>query len=865
MKRFTPDAIKNRMIERLRMSEDWALILQDGTVGNLIDTISEGEAELARYGEYLLGEKKWRTAMNFSSLQHQSDLIGYKRRLPQSAIGYIVVSHTDEDNQNRLANYGSYFFDIDAESNYDNLVREDTDSLEKQKALVPWTNTTPYIIPKGTRFLAKNGTEFISTKTVTSRVLSEKWKEISSDPEKLQRFYSSGGWNGIKYCKVPVIQGKQQTSTLGKTHNKRFESFVFHKTDIEDATNSISNEYFKVRLTKDHIEETWIEIDNIYRAGPYDRVFEKKILKDGSGILIKFGDGISGKLPPLDYTVNIDYLETLGAAGDIDAKYQITDMVFPNNTVPVDPRTNTNRKFLYCTNICAVKGGKDIEEQDEFKVNAPASYLKSYTIGTADLYLDKIMKYSPLSLLHCKVYPDKSITIRDANGLDFNTVGGELALISSNLQITAVQSNGDKILKDEADEAFIKPLLLSLSGQISPNDTFTYVEPNFIEFAPMIKVRTKNLSINNDEAEGLVKTIISDEYDIYNQDFNEPLYTSKIVDLASTFSWVDSVEVTNEALANVSFESNDILISTKKDDGPSTNMADALVAIPFSFDSIFGKNKYASGFRDASVKSDYLLKVDLTFKNGKPAIKNRTFFLLDNRVPNSNGEVSSVEVSKGLVIPGVDNQTTPLKNATTLFTNGFSVNHYEEIYEGNHYLDRQTRVAQYKYIDKITDTKFMSIAKKPGVEPSEIRPVICDENGSPKTFKTENVDAALRVPTVKGSSISEDAYKRNIDYIDRADIYFEEDSSITDDNTGKGYVILPLGYFDFDPSTLNMDDYTNDITKDNFMKVLEILLKEYVDIKVYAQPKSVNFEPKNPNDLCFIRKENIKVEKEVIY
>ena len=69
MKRFDSAAIKARMIERLRISEEWALLLGDGTFGNLIDTIAEGRAEDARYMEYLLGEKKWKTAMNLSSLQ----------------------------------------------------------------------------------------------------------------------------------------------------------------------------------------------------------------------------------------------------------------------------------------------------------------------------------------------------------------------------------------------------------------------------------------------------------------------------------------------------------------------------------------------------------------------------------------------------------------------------------------------------------------------------------------------------------------------------------------------------------------------------------------------------------------------------
>ena len=147
------------MIASLRMKSDWALILGNGTIGNLIDTIAESEAELARYSEVELMEKKWKTAMNMSSLQANADLISYKRQLPKSAIGYVVVSHTDEEGNNRLQYFGNYFFDLDAKSDYDNLIKDKDADIEEKHALVPWSCDLSYTIPKGTRFVAANGNE----------------------------------------------------------------------------------------------------------------------------------------------------------------------------------------------------------------------------------------------------------------------------------------------------------------------------------------------------------------------------------------------------------------------------------------------------------------------------------------------------------------------------------------------------------------------------------------------------------------------------------------------------------------------------------------------------------------------------------
>ena len=81
--------------------------------------------------------------------------------------------------------------------------------------------------------------------------------------------------------------------------------------------------------------------------------------------------------------------------------------------------------------------------------------------------------------------------------------------------------------------------------------------------------------------------------------------------------------------------------------------------------------------------------------------------------------------------------------------------------------------------------------------------------------------------------------------------------------TGDGYFIIPLSYFDFDTNTLQASEFESNPT--NFMKTLEILMKEYASIKVYAQPKQDEFEPENPNDIIYIDEDDIKVETTVKY
>jgi hypothetical protein len=190
------------MSQRLMISEDWANVLGVGTIGNLLHTISEGNAEIARYLEYLYNEKKWRNARNMSSLTHLADLITYKRQLPKSSIGYVVVSHNDLNGIQRLPNFGVTFFDLDQSSDFDDLVQNQRATFVEKNALVPWTSDINYLIPHDTVFKTAKGSSFVSFEDVESRALKEPFAAIKTNPVRLDDFWRAGGWNGIKYNNI---------------------------------------------------------------------------------------------------------------------------------------------------------------------------------------------------------------------------------------------------------------------------------------------------------------------------------------------------------------------------------------------------------------------------------------------------------------------------------------------------------------------------------------------------------------------------------------------------------------------------------------------------------------------------------------
>ena len=877
MKRFSYDAIKSRLIARAKINADSATILDDSAFNNVLDVFSEGLAEAARYLEYNTMEKKWTNAQNMSSLTHMGKLIGRKRKRPTSSIGYVIVSHTDANGNNRLANYGKYFFDLDQSSDYDNITQDEAANYIERSALVPWTCSDVYTIPKGTIFKAANGTQFISTQAVSTRLLTSSYKDISASNSKLEEFISAGGWDGIKYVKVPVIQGIQVETTLGATRGVRFESFSLNAENVEDASNTISKNYFSIEVTAPTANaktETWAEIQNIRLAGPYDKVYETKLSEDGSFVLIKFGDGISGYMPPKGSTIVCKYLETLGSSGNIEATGQIQDMTFPTGYKMIDPRTNTISTFLSCTNITSISGGRDIEDEDDYRLNAPTSYLSSYTTAVKAAYEKKIKEASPVLLGKLKCFSDTNF---NANQVDttfdenvYDELVNEVSIINNTLKVTAIKANGKKFDNSTVNEEFIKPIIKTIGDIKGPNDAISYIEPNFIKIAPSVKINTYDLNTTDDSIKNEVSVAIQSKYNIFNTDFKTPLYASEINHLASIFKYTDSVNMFIEALANVSFDEDKILLLntgastesagiTLKDTSWNNSSSDSigtLLAIPFNFDKVYSSNKYKQGFKNYKVNSRYLLKVDLHFiNNSSKEANSRTFFLYDNRIDNSNNP--TLDEAKASTIEGIS-----VSHKYSLANMGSKIG-ISELWFPDETKDdfnkRQVRIAQFPYITSITDEEFMSKAKSFTTVPFENRPFEVDENGEKKRYNSSEVSSDLRRPLTDGGDTSRVCYKKNSDWIPYVDIVYNENY---DDSSSvlyaNGYFILPLSY-------LGLNSSIDTTTESLCYKTLSSLLKQFIELKVYALPIQDDIEPQNWQDIVFCDDDDIKVERVLKY
>jgi len=870
-KRFDQLSIKQRMTQRLQVMEDWANILGVGTIGNLLDTIAEGESEIARYLEYLYQEKKWRNARNMSSLTHMADLISYKRQLPKSAIGYVIISHTDINGVERLPNYGSTFFDLDQTSDFDNLIQNTEAIYTEKEALVPWTADDNYLIPEGTTFKSAMGANYISFQTVESRALKEPFSIIMADDAKKSDFIKAGGWNGIKYLKVPVIQGDIVNLLFGYAKGTRFESFTIDSIDVENASNIISEKFFKIKVTplvytggivSEENEEVWEKIENIRLAGPYDKVFEIKILNNEDKVLIKFGDGITGQTLPVGARIACNYLETKGVAGNIDKRFQIVKMTLPQGYQMIDPRTNQASAFLQCTNIVPIMGGKDIEQEEELRLNAPPSYLQSYSTATKSTYYEQIIKNSPINLLHCRIF-QSGIYDLESYGKDISSekylstiesgVLQEIHSMRNSLLITAIRSNGTKI--DDPYNELIEPLIKIFEDKSSPNDSFDYIEPNYIEIRPNITINTTESITEQNIINAVIPEVLA-KYSIFNTNFEKPYFKSDLIDIAQNFGFTKHSECFLEAKTQAKMKP--IILSDRAADRDIILNKDTLLAFPFNFDRIFAQNKLNPGFRNYKDKASYVVRCDLIFKD---PIKSRSLFLYDNRTCLHN----EISLYDGELEPINEEIQIPY-NLEHNYINFQGVINFQDSYS-ELFSNQQVRTAQFKYIDKITSDSYMYKMKRFDIEPYEIRPLLIDTVGKNKIFDINEVPESQRMSfNLDDNIIGQQCYWQNDLFYPNCKILFDEhyyDNMAS--NYARGHIIIPLNkVFEYSDRQNLFNMLVNVTELDKMAEFVEKLLKDHLTINIYAQPVMDVLNCDYPFDIIFSNRDNILVQKNYI-
>lgn len=363
MKSFAVDDIKSRRKSSLENNPYWGKVLDDSAVDAFLTATAEDSSELARYGEYLLRESRWRLSKNIKSLLTQAAYLGYDPHRKISAVGEVCISHDAQ-----LQNAGVSFFESQLET------------------LSPYTGSQK-VIPIGTRVSTGKGVEAITSSEVT---------------------YAPGD----KYKIIPVIQGIQKSfRTSSGALGVPFETLRILGSDIEAAVDSVSSKFLQVWVyLSEDLQSTPVQftrVDDIYLADFEDYAYDVTTSDDFNYITIRFGNGIAGRILPKGSVVEVKYLSTLGSAGNVEQRYSITKLITAISTTTA----------FYVTNFKSIYGGQAEADIETIRGEAPNQYLIDGSIIVEDAYKAAIeaLPFIYRAVVYSGVYTDPiTSVVKDA-------------------------------------------------------------------------------------------------------------------------------------------------------------------------------------------------------------------------------------------------------------------------------------------------------------------------------------------------------------------------------------------------------------------------------------------------------------------
>lgn len=163
---------------------------------------------------------------------------------------------------------------------------------------------------------------------------------------------ASGGTAGT--ATAVVTQGITVTETVGVSDGTSFQSFKLANPGV--ITSGTMTVYVNNLVYQ--------KVAHIIDYGPADPVFTA--VTDGTGYTyIGFGDGSSGRIPPKNQTIAVQYRYTnaAGSLGNVSAG-TLTGVVG-------DPSGSVSLASISVSNPAALSGGTDAESTDSIRINAP--------------------------------------------------------------------------------------------------------------------------------------------------------------------------------------------------------------------------------------------------------------------------------------------------------------------------------------------------------------------------------------------------------------------------------------------------------------------------------------------------------------
>ena len=566
MKKFDSVSIYTRALEKLSQNPNWKAVVNDSVVSSIIKTISEQQAELARYMEYMFSEK-WDTARNLSSIIASAGQLGYKPARKKSAFGELYISADP-----RIHTVGRTL-SKDQFLNGNFIKSIPTDIPLNSKVVITDSKQTSYVLT------SRNSLSAGSPYVVNSIIQGT--KKIISIPVSIARTMSARS-KMDPYIYIPV-----------------------YIENCENAGTSITQQFFRVYVTyAAGYQEEYRVVDSLHLSQSQDRDVEVyPDLYNINLLYLKFNVSPNrGKTLNLSESsgvesIDIHYIETLGSAGNLDKAFE----TFVISDIPGFPNTK-----LYGINLEPLIGGTDEETVNDIKRNAPLYYMSTYTAATQEAYealIKRIDFGNGQYATRVRVFPGY-ITDSETN---ISRTVTYVTLLLPGLEdiIGNSETAADTYKRIERNLNFY---LMKLKA---PTDVLKFYPPNYVSIGIGAQCTVqRNLVENIQELQDGIQNQLNTLYGSNSTelDFGRPFYEADVIKVIKEYS---------PAILSVKTE----IEATKKLDWASVVRMHPISSSPlytarlnFSFNPIFLGSNYIKGFKDFRTGASYAIRFDIMYK-----------------------------------------------------------------------------------------------------------------------------------------------------------------------------------------------------------------------------------------------------------
>ena len=328
--------------------------------------------------------------------------------------------------------------------------------------------------------------------------------------------------SNVNYIYIPVTQGRIETQTITATGEK-LQSF--------NVITKKNTDHHSVRVSVN--SELWTKYDSLYDMKVGTKGYLVKTGING-GLDIYFGNGSFGEIPASGSSIDVEYLITDGAKGNLTGSKDLTFKFITEGFDSLGETYDLN-ELLESSFTAAPKMGADPEPTELTKLIAPLQS-HSFVLANPEAFEHFLSRYGMFSYLDAYNTTDDGY-IDDDNVIYLFMLPDTARKLTKNKDYFNLELDEFFFSSDEKN-GFLE--LLENSGQQMVTTEVKIVEPDVQYFSMDVKVRYFE-GYNKPALYSEIRSKISDY--LINITRRDRLPKSDIIALLESIEGIDSVNV----------------------------------------------------------------------------------------------------------------------------------------------------------------------------------------------------------------------------------------------------------------------------------------------------------------------------------